>query len=196
MADRERLRLAMVIPPFRRGSGGHNTLFQIFSRLERRGHVCSVWLYDYYGQHTPSGRPCCARKSASSSRRSRGPSTRASMTGRAPTWRSRPAGRPCTRRSSSTCRARAYVVNDHEPDFYAGLRRARAGRGNLPSRHALHRGQPVAARPADRALRHERRGLPARRRPRDLPAPPRRAPRDTSSTTPVMSRRAARCRSA
>ncbi len=49
MSERERLRLAMVIPPFSRGSGGHNTLFQIFSRLERRGHVCSVWLSDYHG---------------------------------------------------------------------------------------------------------------------------------------------------
>ena len=49
MAERERLRLAMMIPPFSRGSGGHNTLFQIFSRLERRGHACSVWLVDYYG---------------------------------------------------------------------------------------------------------------------------------------------------
>ncbi len=34
----------MVIPPFRRGSGGHNTLLQILCRLERRGHACSVWL--------------------------------------------------------------------------------------------------------------------------------------------------------
>ncbi len=49
MAERERLRLAMAIPPFSRGSGGHNTLFQIFTRLERRGHVCSVWVVDYYG---------------------------------------------------------------------------------------------------------------------------------------------------
>ncbi len=46
MSERERLRLAMVIPTFSRGSGGHNTLFQIFSRLERRGHVCSTWLVD------------------------------------------------------------------------------------------------------------------------------------------------------
>ena len=49
MAERQRLRLAMVIPPFSRGSGGHNTLFQIFSRLERRGHVCSAWLHDPWG---------------------------------------------------------------------------------------------------------------------------------------------------
>jgi glycosyltransferase involved in cell wall biosynthesis len=51
MADRERLRLALVVPSFRRGSGGHNTLFQILSRLERRGHLCSVWLQDVTGQH-------------------------------------------------------------------------------------------------------------------------------------------------
>jgi glycosyltransferase involved in cell wall biosynthesis len=49
MADRERLRIAMLIPPFGRGSGGHNTLFQIFSRLERRGHICSVWVVDFDG---------------------------------------------------------------------------------------------------------------------------------------------------
>ncbi len=49
MAERERLRLAMVIPPFSRGSGGHNTLFQIFTRLERRGHACSVWMADFHG---------------------------------------------------------------------------------------------------------------------------------------------------
>ena len=46
MADRERLRIAMLIPPFGRGSGGHNTLFQILSRLEQRGHICSVWVAD------------------------------------------------------------------------------------------------------------------------------------------------------
>ena len=46
-SDRSRLRIAMVIPPFSLGSGGHNTLFQILMRLERRGHVCSVWVQDY-----------------------------------------------------------------------------------------------------------------------------------------------------
>jgi O-antigen biosynthesis protein len=47
MASRERLRLALVIPPFGRGSGGHGLLFEILSRLERRGHICSVWVHDY-----------------------------------------------------------------------------------------------------------------------------------------------------
>lgn len=49
-AARERLRIAMVVPPWSRGSGGHNTLFQLMSRLERRGHVCSIWLHDLYGE--------------------------------------------------------------------------------------------------------------------------------------------------
>ena len=31
---------------FRRGSGGHYLLMQILTRLERRGHVCSVWVHD------------------------------------------------------------------------------------------------------------------------------------------------------
>ena len=48
---RERLRIAMILPPFRRGSGGHNTLLQILTRLERRGHVCSVWVHDVMRMH-------------------------------------------------------------------------------------------------------------------------------------------------
>jgi glycosyltransferase involved in cell wall biosynthesis len=47
LSDRERLRIAMIIPAFTRGSGGHSLLFQIFSRLEQRGHICSVWVHEY-----------------------------------------------------------------------------------------------------------------------------------------------------
>ncbi|HWH44529.1 MAG TPA: glycosyltransferase [Thermoleophilaceae bacterium] len=46
MADRDRLHIAVVIPPFRVGSGGHNTIFQVTSRLERMGHTCSIWVHD------------------------------------------------------------------------------------------------------------------------------------------------------
>jgi GT2 family glycosyltransferase/glycosyltransferase involved in cell wall biosynthesis len=52
MAERERLHVAMVIPPFKRGSGGHSIVFQIASRLERMGHTCSAWLIDPYGWQT------------------------------------------------------------------------------------------------------------------------------------------------
>jgi glycosyltransferase involved in cell wall biosynthesis/SAM-dependent methyltransferase len=46
MSEREHLHIAVVIPPFRRGSGGHNSIFQMLSRLERAGHTVSIWLHD------------------------------------------------------------------------------------------------------------------------------------------------------
>ena len=49
MADAAQLHVAVVIPPFRRGSGGHNSIFQMLSRLEAAGHVVSIWLHDPMG---------------------------------------------------------------------------------------------------------------------------------------------------
>ena len=45
-ADREHLHFAWVIPPYRRGSGGHMTIFTIARLLEERGHSCSIWVHD------------------------------------------------------------------------------------------------------------------------------------------------------
>jgi glycosyltransferase involved in cell wall biosynthesis len=45
-ATRAHLHFAWVIPPFRRGSGGHMTLFTIAQLLEQRGHSCSIWVHD------------------------------------------------------------------------------------------------------------------------------------------------------
>ena len=60
------------------------------------------------------------QRASSTSRPSQAPVYRASTTGTAPTSRSPPAGRPSSRCSSCTgVRARAYLVNDHEPEFYA-----------------------------------------------------------------------------
>jgi glycosyltransferase involved in cell wall biosynthesis len=119
MAERERLRLAMVIPPFSRGSGGHNTLFQIFSRLERRGHTCSVWLADYNG-YARDVWPAVLREEINEYFAPfKGPVYKgfadwqgadvAIATG----WQTVHAMLQLER-----CRARAYVVNDHEPEFY------------------------------------------------------------------------------
>jgi glycosyltransferase involved in cell wall biosynthesis/SAM-dependent methyltransferase len=49
MSERTPLHVAVVIPPFRRGSGGHNSIFQMLSRLERLGHTVSIWLHDPMG---------------------------------------------------------------------------------------------------------------------------------------------------
>jgi glycosyltransferase involved in cell wall biosynthesis len=40
------LHFAWIVPPFRRGSGGHMTLFTIARELERAGHSCSIWVHD------------------------------------------------------------------------------------------------------------------------------------------------------
>ncbi|MGO9489093.1 MAG: glycosyltransferase [Solirubrobacteraceae bacterium] len=119
MAERDSLRLAMVIPTFTRGSGGHNTLFQIFSRLERRGHACSVWLVDYYG-YARSVWPAVLREEIREYFAPfEGPVYKgfedwqgadlAIATG----WQTVHA-----MLELDQCRARAYVVNDHEPEFY------------------------------------------------------------------------------
>jgi glycosyltransferase involved in cell wall biosynthesis len=119
MSERSRLRLALVIPPFTRGSGGHNTLMQIFSRLERRGHACSLWLADYHNQ-TRDLWPAVLRHDVreffapfegpvyKGFDRWQGADV-AIATG----WQTVHATL-----GLDHCRARAYVVNDHEPEFF------------------------------------------------------------------------------
>jgi glycosyltransferase involved in cell wall biosynthesis len=43
------LHIAVLIPPFARGSGGHTSIFQITSRLERMGHTVTYWIDDPIG---------------------------------------------------------------------------------------------------------------------------------------------------
>jgi glycosyltransferase involved in cell wall biosynthesis/SAM-dependent methyltransferase len=49
LAERDGLHIAVVIPPFRRGSGGHSTIYNLLTRLEERGHTVSSWLHDPKG---------------------------------------------------------------------------------------------------------------------------------------------------
>ncbi len=119
MAERDQLRLAMVIPPFSKGSGGHNTLFQIFTRLERRGHACSVWLVDYYG-YARAVWPAVLRHDIDEFFAPfQGPvykgfeAWQGADVAIATGWQTVHA-----MLSLERCRARAYVVNDHEPEFY------------------------------------------------------------------------------
>jgi O-antigen biosynthesis protein len=120
MAERARLRIAMVIPAFSRGSGGHALLFQIFSRLEQRGHVCSVWVHDY-APHLVDLWPGVLRQNIVDFF---GPIAAPVYNGfaewhgadvvLATGWQTvHPA------LALDRCLARVYVVNDHEPEFYA-----------------------------------------------------------------------------
>jgi O-antigen biosynthesis protein len=120
MAERERLRLAMVIPPFARGSGGHNTLLQIFSRLERRGHTCSMWLADYHNQARHQWPALLRHDLSEFFAPFQGPlykgfeQWQGADVVMATGWQT---VHPALRLDQ--CRARAYVVNDHEPEFFA-----------------------------------------------------------------------------
>jgi glycosyltransferase involved in cell wall biosynthesis/GT2 family glycosyltransferase len=48
-SGRDCLHIAVVIPPFMRGSGGHTSIFQMILRLEHMGHTCSIWAHDPLG---------------------------------------------------------------------------------------------------------------------------------------------------
>lgn len=152
MAERERLRLAMVIPPYSRGSGGHNTLFQIFTRLERRGHACSVYLADYHNHMRDVRAARIRREIREYFAPFEGPVYKgfeqwqgadvAIATG----WQTVHA-----MLALDGTRARAYVVNDHEPEFYAASTEQLLAADTY--RHGLH---CIAASPWLRDLLIER----------------------------------------
>jgi len=157
MAKRERLRLALVIPPFTRGSGGHNTLFQIFSRLERRGHACSVWLADYQGSARDVWPAVLRHDINEFFARFDGPvykgfdAWQGADVAIATGWQTVHATL-----GLDHCRARAYIVNDHEPEFYAASTEHVLAEDTY--RHGMH---CIAASPWLRDLLIERYGASA-----------------------------------
>lgn len=40
------LHVAWIVPPFNVGSGGHTTIFRMVRALEQQGHRCSIWIHD------------------------------------------------------------------------------------------------------------------------------------------------------
>jgi GT2 family glycosyltransferase/glycosyltransferase involved in cell wall biosynthesis len=157
MAERERLRLALVVPPWRRGSGGHNTLFQLLSRLERRGHVCSVWISDLYGE-TGNRWPAVLREEINAwFAPFDGPVYKGfedwhgADVVMATGWQTvHPA------LLLDNCRARAYIVNDHEPEFFPTSTEYHLAEDSY--RHGMH---CIAASPWLRDLVAERYGASA-----------------------------------
>jgi O-antigen biosynthesis protein len=114
------LDVAVVIPQFRRGSGGHHTIADLVRGLEGRGHRVTLWLEDEEGRH--------AGESASESERlfkeffgAVEAGLRRDLSGFdgadvvvATGWQTVP---HVLRLPGA--RARAYLVQDHEPEFYA-----------------------------------------------------------------------------
>jgi glycosyltransferase involved in cell wall biosynthesis len=119
MADRERLHLAFVVPTFDVGSGGHYTIFQLVERLERMGHICSIWVHDLFGTGHGGGSAFLRHVIVESFARVKAPVYRefdewygadvVVATG----WQT-----VFPALELENCRARAYLVNDHEPEFF------------------------------------------------------------------------------
>ncbi|MEA2273995.1 MAG: hypothetical protein QOI98_2703 [Solirubrobacteraceae bacterium] len=118
-AEAERLHIAVVIPYFGRISGGHATIYQLLTRLEDRGHTVTTWLHDPHGFMVPK-RPGVIRSELREFFR---PTSGAVFTdfggwfgadvALATGWDT--AYQVLT---LDRCRARAYLVQDFEPDFY------------------------------------------------------------------------------
>jgi glycosyltransferase involved in cell wall biosynthesis len=118
--DAGALSVAVVIPQFRRGSGGHRTIAHLVRGLEARGHRCTLWVVDEEGRHEGES----DTRTAALFREFFGPvegpvhkgfsawsdTDVAVATG----WQTLPA----VLRLPGAC-ARAYLVQDHEPEFYA-----------------------------------------------------------------------------
>jgi glycosyltransferase involved in cell wall biosynthesis len=120
-ADAPALRVAIAIPQFRRGSGGHKTIADLVRGLEARGHAVSLLLVDEEGRHADA-----ADAEVQASFRAffgpvAAPLSRLTAPGAgsdvdvlvATGWQTVPA---VLRRPGA--RARAYLVQDHEPEFY------------------------------------------------------------------------------
>ena len=117
-ADGAPLTVAFVVPPFQRGSGGHTTIANLVRGLEARGHTCSFWLDD------PGGRVDDLAAAARDFAAWFGP-FRAPVHADFAAWRGADVAVATGYQSVLRVRAladtaaRAYLVQDHEPEFFA-----------------------------------------------------------------------------
>ncbi|MEA2298774.1 MAG: hypothetical protein QOF77_1710 [Solirubrobacteraceae bacterium] len=120
MSGRECLHLAFVIPPFGIGSGGHNIIFQLVDQLERRGHTCSIWVFDPFEERANEWPAVMRHTVVEHFARVRAPLHKGFEHWRgadvvvATGWQTVYAAL-----ALEGARARAYLINDHEPEFYS-----------------------------------------------------------------------------
>ncbi len=112
------LDVALVVPPAQRGSGGHTTIANLVRALERRGHRCTFWLDDpgrrlgrpeTYGAEFAEWFGPFAAKVHVGFAGWTGADV-AVATGYQSVFRTR---------TLAGVAARAYLVQDHEPEFFA-----------------------------------------------------------------------------
>jgi GT2 family glycosyltransferase/glycosyltransferase involved in cell wall biosynthesis len=120
MADAEKLHIAVAIPAFGRGSGGHSTICNLVTRLEERGHTITTWLHDPHGHMKSTSSARLRDQLREFFRPVRGPVFSGfdewfgCDVAVATSWDT---VHPVLRLDH--CRARAYLVQDHEPEFFA-----------------------------------------------------------------------------
>jgi O-antigen biosynthesis protein len=111
--------LAWVVPPWRVGSGGHTTIFRLIDQMERRGHRCSVHLFDPFWQ---DGRSAWRLRDEIRERfvavqaevfRGLDDFSGADVAIATNWWTAWPV------RDLPGCREKAYLVQDDEPQFHA-----------------------------------------------------------------------------
>jgi glycosyltransferase involved in cell wall biosynthesis len=113
------LSIAVVVPSFRRGSGGHATIVSLLMELVRLGHTVTLWLEDIEGRHA-SEPPALTRRSFASFFGAKALELHTDFDG----WRGADVviatGWQTVARTLVLpgCGARAYLVQDHEPEFY------------------------------------------------------------------------------
>jgi glycosyltransferase involved in cell wall biosynthesis len=119
LVDAPSLRVAAVVPSFRRGSGGHATIANLLRGLEALGHRTSVWVLDDEGRHATES----AAETAALFQAFFGPLAGPVRVGFAGWTGADVAMATGWQTVAQVLRlpgasARAYLVQDHEPEFY------------------------------------------------------------------------------
>ncbi|HEV7804253.1 MAG TPA: glycosyltransferase family 4 protein [Solirubrobacteraceae bacterium] len=114
------LSVAVVVPAFRRGSGGHRAIADLVRGLEQRGHRCSLWISDEERRHAGHAEADVAAQFAGCFGAIGGP-VRLGFARWEPVDVAVATGWQTVARVLllEGAKARAYVVLDHEPEFYA-----------------------------------------------------------------------------
>ena len=111
------LHVATVVPAFRKGSGGHNTIATLLRGLEDLGHTCTVWVDDEEGRHASDADIDALFKSFFGPLRG---SVRLGFSAWSGCDVVMATGWQTVHRTLRLpdCAGRAYLVQDHEPEFY------------------------------------------------------------------------------